>query len=107
MNLTSEGHQEVHKVLTSRTLLYYFLKDFVGVSDEVSHKDSCLMEHLMSDETRDKFFNFMKNLVSYCHCEKAGTSETFKFSTSLDFSSYESAEHFKTIQEGDKYLQVD
>jgi len=107
MNLTTEGHQEVHKVLTSRTLLFYFLKDFVGVSEKVSHKDSCLMEHLMSDETRDKFFNFMKTLTTSCECKKPGSNETYKFQTALDFSSYENAEHFKTIQEGDKYLKID
>lgn len=31
--LTEKGHDEVHRILSSRTLLYYFLKDFVGVSE--------------------------------------------------------------------------
>ena len=60
--LTDLGHKEVHKILSSRTLLYYFLKDFVGVSEEVASKDSCLMEHLISSETNLKFFDFMKKL---------------------------------------------
>jgi len=36
LNLTELGHKEVHKILSSRTLLYYFLKDFVGVSEAVA-----------------------------------------------------------------------
>ncbi len=34
--LTEKGHDEVHRILSSRTLLFYFLKDFVGVSDDCS-----------------------------------------------------------------------
>lgn len=60
-SLTDEGHQLVHKVLGSRALLYYFLKDYIGVSEEIAYKDSCLMEHIISDETQEKFFLLMKN----------------------------------------------
>src|SRR3990167_9235977 len=52
LSLSNLGHKEVHSILSARTLLYYFFKDLVGVSDEVSHKDSCLIEHLLSEETR-------------------------------------------------------
>ena len=34
--LTEDGHHEVHRILSSRTLLFYFLKDFVGVSEEIA-----------------------------------------------------------------------
>lgn len=64
VSLSDEGHKLVHKVLGSRALLYYFLKDFIGVSDETAYKDSCLMEHIISDETREKFFLLMKNSKS-------------------------------------------
>lgn len=98
LSLSPTGHEAVHGILSSRTLLYYFLKDIIGVDEEVAHKDSCLMEHLMSTETREKFFNFMKSL----------TNEDFKkstFSTSFDFSQFEHQHDFEEIQKGDTYLK--
>jgi DtxR family Mn-dependent transcriptional regulator len=68
------------------------------VNEEVAHKDSCLMEHLMSTETREKFFNFMKSL----------TNDEFKkntFTTSFDFSQFDHQHDFEEIQKGDTYLK--
>lgn len=105
--LTDKGHDEVHKTLTSRTLLYYFLKDFVGVSEEIAEKDSCLIEHLLSPETSIKFFEFMKTLS--CSCEDLAESgklpEGFNFRTTLSLCDYKSAEEFMEGQKGDTYLQ--
>lgn len=100
LSLSATGHEAVHGILSSRTLLYYFLKDIIGVDEEVAHKDSCLMEHLMSSETREKFFNFMKDL----------TTNDFKnnqFSTSFDFSQFEHQHDFEEIQKGDSYLKTE
>lgn len=94
LSLSSHGHDEVHAILSSRTLLFYFLKDFVGVSDESSHKDSCLMEHLVSQETREKLFHFMKEMAP-------------NFKTELDFTKYSQPEDFFDVQKGDKYLSTD
>jgi len=49
--------------LSARTLLYYFFKDFLGVSNEYSHIDACLTEHLLSPETQKKLFRFMKKIT--------------------------------------------
>jgi DtxR family transcriptional regulator, Mn-dependent transcriptional regulator len=94
LSLSDNGHVEVHAILSNRTLLYYFLKDFVGVSDEYAHKDSCLMEHLLSEETREKLFGFMKNI-----------SKTIKVKSDLDLSEYSNAAEFSEIQKGDCYLK--
>jgi DtxR family Mn-dependent transcriptional regulator len=37
--LTELGHEEVHRILSSRTLLFYFLRDFVGVDEETANYD--------------------------------------------------------------------
>ena len=104
--LTEKGHDEVHRILSSRTLLFYFLRDFVGVSEEIAENDSCQMEHLMSRETNLKFFSFMKNLA--CSCEeldKVGNlPDSFRFRTTLDLCQYKTAEEFVESQEGDKQL---
>ena len=98
--LTELGHKEVHKILSSRTLLYYFLKDFVGVSEEVAAKDSCLMEHLISSETNLMFFDFMKKMVNCCSDNK----KPMDFETSLNLCDFDNAEDFIENQIGDKHL---
>ncbi|MDC1174066.1 metal-dependent transcriptional regulator [Bacteriovoracaceae bacterium] len=107
--LSDKGHQEVHRILSSRTLLFYFLRDFVGVSEEVAENDSCQMEHLMSEETSEKFFDFLKDLA--CTCEKIKESggtipENFKFQTALDLCQFKTADDFVESQIGDKHLDT-
>lgn len=97
LSLSKIGHDEVHFILTNRTLLYYFLKDILGVDEETAHKDSCLMEHLLSPETRERFFSFMKKVSQ----GKLNTN----FSTDLDLESFENHEEFLRAQKGDKYLE--
>jgi DtxR family Mn-dependent transcriptional regulator len=98
LSLSSSGHEAVHGILSSRTILYYFLKDIIGVNEDTAHKDSCLMEHLMSEDTREKFFNFMKILCSEEIKNK-------NFSTSFDFSQFKHQHDFEEIQKGDTYLK--
>ncbi|MFZ9001354.1 MAG: metal-dependent transcriptional regulator [Bacteriovoracaceae bacterium] len=104
--LTDVGHNIVHEVLSSRTLLYYFLKDFVGVSEETAERDSCLMEHLMSEETRAKFFDFMKDLTCSCERlkEKGELPDRFNFQSSLDLCQYNNVDDFSENQIGDTFL---
>ena len=96
LSLSDTGHAEVHSVLTSRTLLYYFLKDILGVDDETAHKDSCLMEHLLSDDTREKFFTFMQNV---------SLQKKMSFKSELDLKPFASHDDFLEAQKGDKYLE--
>jgi Mn-dependent DtxR family transcriptional regulator len=105
LTLSELGHKEVHKILSSRTLLYYFLKDFIGVSEDIAAKDSCLMEHLMSSETNSKFFDFMKKMVNCCSESGEMTSmKNFDVKTSLNLCHFNSAEDFIENQMGDKHL---
>ncbi len=94
--LSARGHEEVHKILSSRTLLFYFLKDVVGASEEYAHKDSCLMEHLLSNETRTGLFNFMKKLQM---------GELKELKTSIDLEKYSNIDEFLEDQKGDTYLK--
>lgn len=107
--LTQQGHDEVHRILSSRTLLFYFLRDFVGVDEKTAQYDSCQMEHLMSAETSGKFFNFMKTLA--CTCDdldkKGQLPKSFQFKTTLDLCSYSTSDEFIHHQKGDSHLQSD
>jgi DtxR family Mn-dependent transcriptional regulator len=104
--LTNEGHKEVHRILSARTLLFYFLKDFVGVPEEIAERDSCMMEHLMSSDTSIKFFYFMKELACTCkQIEQDGSlTDKFDFKTTLDICNFSNANEFMESQVGDKYL---
>lgn len=96
LSLSDLGHEEVHNILTSRTLLYYFMKDVLGVDEETAHKDSCLMEHLLSNESREKFFEFMKAAAS----DNLATG----YQTDLNLADFEDHDTFLEAQKGDKYL---
>ncbi|RLA63996.1 MAG: hypothetical protein DRQ88_01090 [Epsilonproteobacteria bacterium] len=99
--LSDAGHVEVHRILSSRTLLFYFLRDFVGVDEKTAELDSCKMEHLLSEETGLKFFNFMKKIA--CSCNNTEDDRP-NFSTSLDLCNFKNAKDFMAEQVGDKYL---
>lgn len=104
LSLTDQGHSEVHNILSSRTLLYYFLKDFLNVRDDLAHKDSCLMEHLMSSETREKLFEFMKSLTAKDTGKRPDLDQVFNISAGLNFSRYKNYDEFLEDQKGDTYL---
>jgi DtxR family Mn-dependent transcriptional regulator len=97
LSLSNRGHDEVHSILSSRTLLYYFFKDVLGVNDDVAHNDSCLMEHLLSSETREKFFQFMKTITL--------DSKKLNIKSDLTLSQFETHHDFSEAQTGDKYLE--
>ena len=99
--LTEKGHDEVHRILSSRTLLYYFLKDFVGVDEQVAEEDACAMEHLMSAETSAHFFEFMKKLSCLCEEDGQGNSD---FKSTLNLCDFSSIDDFIESQEGDRQL---
>jgi DtxR family Mn-dependent transcriptional regulator len=98
--LTEIGHEEVHRILSSRTLLFYFLRDFVGVTEEIADKDSCAMEHLVSGQTLEKLFDFMKDLA----CSKDLTRK-FDFNMGLDLCSFDNSKDFIERQKGDSVLK--
>lgn len=97
LSLSQRGHDEVHSILSSRTLLFYFFKDVLGVSESTSHNDSCLMEHLLSGETREKFFQFMKTITQ--------DPSKLNISSELPLSQFETHDDFNEAQIGDKYLE--
>lgn len=99
-NLSEKGHNQVHSILTSRTLLYFFLKDFLKVSEDTSKRDACLIEHLLSEETREKFFEFMKKLSSV---EEENIKNKLDIVSILDLSSFNSAKDFEHTQQAESF----
>ena len=96
LSLSKVGHDEVHRILSMRTLMYYFLTDVLNVTEDTAHKDSCLVEHLLSSETRQKLFSFMRTVS--LEPSKYGVS------TQFDLSEFDDHKEFLAAQKGDKYL---
>ena len=104
LSLSEEGHTQVHNILSTKTLLFYFLKDFLKVDETSAHKDSCLMEHLMGGETREQLFKFMKTLAGSSDKEKLDYCVNLNIESGLDFGKYKNYEEFLHDQKGDSYL---
>ena len=98
--LSSIGHEEVHNILTSRTLLHSFFRDFLKVKEESAREGACLMEHLVDKEIQEKFFNFMQT-ISLPNGEvkkKKLLSEIENFKTPLNLTQYKSLSEFTGSQ---------
>ena len=102
LSLTKTAHTEVHRILSARTLLYYFFKDFLGVSEEISELDSCDMEHLISQETGEKFFEFMKKIQVIS--EENKLPKQLKIDSEFKLSKYKTFKEFIEKQMGDHHL---
>lgn len=96
LSLSSVGHDEVHHMLSIRTLMFYFLKDILDVDAETAHKDSCLVEHLLSEVTRKNLFAFMQTV--------AQNPSSLKLKTDLHLDEFDTHQEFLAAQKGDKYL---
>ena len=64
LELTAEGKKLAKKIHLKHEKIYKFFKDVLIVSDEVSKKDACKVEHNISKETMDHMIEFIKFVES-------------------------------------------
>ena len=60
--LTEAGYAYGASILKRHHYLRAFLVEEIGVSEEVAEQEACLMEHTMSDESFDKWTNYIERL---------------------------------------------
>lgn len=60
--LTAKGTAYGNKVLDRHNALTTFLNKAVGIDAETAEEEACKMEHAISDESFDKWMEFIKNL---------------------------------------------
>ena len=60
LELTEKGREHAKKIYTKHERIYKFFKDILNVSDEVSKKDACKIEHHISRETMDNMVKLIK-----------------------------------------------
>lgn len=54
VTLTSTGKVRSAEIQSRHAFLRAFLRDVVGVPDEIAEKDACRMEHILSDITLER-----------------------------------------------------
>jgi len=58
--LTEKGIVEGKLIKETHEMLENFLIDILGVSQETGEKDACMIEHCLSDETKQKLKEFVE-----------------------------------------------
>ena len=59
VDLTTEGDSAAASVVSRHTVLARFLNEVLGVEAETAKEDACEMEHIVSDQTLDRFVSFL------------------------------------------------
>ena len=65
LELTDKGYKLGKEVNDKHEKIYKFFNEVLGVSDSVSKKDACNMEHYISKETMDRMIKFIR-FVNTC-----------------------------------------
>ncbi len=64
LELSAEGNKLAGKIYLKHEKIYKFFKDVLLVTDEVSKKDACKIEHYISRETMNHMEGFIKFIES-------------------------------------------
>lgn len=62
ITLTQEGYDYGTSVLERHTMLFTFLTKALGIPEDRADEEACLMEHAISDESYEKWFEFVRKL---------------------------------------------
>jgi DtxR family transcriptional regulator, Mn-dependent transcriptional regulator len=62
VDLTNEGEEIAQKIFSRHKLIVKFLTSILGVDEETAQKDSCKIEHSVSDETVTRLIQFIEFL---------------------------------------------
>lgn len=62
ITLTPEGYEYGNAVLRRHTVLFTFLTKALGIPEDRADEEACLMEHTISDESFEKWFEYVNKL---------------------------------------------
>ena len=62
VTLTEEGYEYGTSVLDRHRMLSMFLTKALGIPEERAEKEACLMEHAISDDSKEKWSSYIKKL---------------------------------------------
>ncbi|MCL1880404.1 MAG: metal-dependent transcriptional regulator [Actinomycetia bacterium] len=66
IQLTATGALYAAQVLERHQVLHHFLKDILGVDDQVAEAEACLMEHAVSSETLQRLIEH----IGWCQAQR-------------------------------------
>ena len=64
VTLTKKGEKIGKEIWNKHQILYKFLKEVLGISKDKAFREACLIEHFISDETREKLKKFIEKTLS-------------------------------------------
>ena len=63
IHLTDQGRLQAKDILQRHTMLKRFLIEILHISEATAEADACRMEHAISDETRSKWLNWLREVL--------------------------------------------
>jgi len=64
--LTPQGYELAISLLRRHQIIARFLQDFLGLSPEHAHREACIIEHSISEETLARLQLLVEILIRYC-----------------------------------------
>ena len=78
LELTRQGTERAKTIHLKHEKIFKFFRDVLSVSDEISKKDACKIEHYISRETLDNMIKFIK-FVDTCPSGYPDWMKHFKY----------------------------
>ncbi len=63
IHLTEQGRLQADEILLRHGMLKRFLTEILGVEDSIAEQEACRMEHVICDETRGRWFNWLRSVL--------------------------------------------
>ena len=64
--LTRQGYELALNLLRRHQIIARFLQEFLGLSPEDAHREACIIEHSISEETLTRLNLFVEVFLRYC-----------------------------------------
>lgn len=64
LHLTDAGRAHASRILHSHRMLKRFLVESLGIREAIAEADACRLEHLISEETRDKWLQYIERTLN-------------------------------------------
>ncbi|MBP8989355.1 MAG: metal-dependent transcriptional regulator [Clostridia bacterium] len=61
--LTEHGRLHAQDILDRHAMIKRFLTDILHIQEETAELDACRMEHVISDETKTKWLNWLREIL--------------------------------------------
>lgn len=63
IRLTETGRCRAEEILQRHAMLKRFLVEILGIDEQTAELDACRMEHVISDQTRDRWLDYLRQML--------------------------------------------